>query len=55
MNPEIWVAFLTRLALEVVLGIDNFVAGRDLYALALGAYALGYLLAKAEKASTEKL
>jgi hypothetical protein len=55
MNPEIWVAFLTLLALEVVLGIDNFVAGRDLYALALGAYALGYLLAKAEKASTEKL
>ncbi len=25
MNPEIWVAFLTLLALEIVLGIDNIV------------------------------
>ncbi len=25
LNPEIWVAFLTLLALEVVLGIDNVV------------------------------
>ena len=49
MNPEIWVAFLTLLALEIVLGVDNFVAGRDLYAPALGAYALGYLSASTEK------
>ena len=25
LNPEIWVAFLTLLALEIVLGIDNVV------------------------------
>jgi predicted tellurium resistance membrane protein TerC len=25
LNPEIWVAFLTLLALEIVLGIDNIV------------------------------
>jgi predicted tellurium resistance membrane protein TerC len=25
LNPEVWVAFLTLLALEIVLGIDNFV------------------------------
>ena len=25
LNPEVWVAFLTLLALEIVLGIDNMV------------------------------
>ncbi len=25
LNPEVWVAFLTLLALEIVLGIDNIV------------------------------
>ena len=25
MNPEIWVAFLTLTALEIVLGIDNII------------------------------
>jgi predicted tellurium resistance membrane protein TerC len=25
LNPEIWIAFLTLLALEIVLGIDNVV------------------------------
>ncbi|HEX5912661.1 MAG TPA: hypothetical protein VFY54_05970, partial [Rubrobacter sp.] len=25
LNPEIWVAFVTLLALEIVLGIDNIV------------------------------
>ena len=25
LNPEVWVAFLTLLALEIVLGIDNVV------------------------------
>ena len=25
LNPEVWVAFLTLVALEIVLGIDNIV------------------------------
>ena len=25
LNPEVWVAFVTLLALEIVLGIDNIV------------------------------